>query len=667
MARVDPITLQIIHHALVAAAEEMKINLTRTAYNPIIYEVLDFSVGLFDPDGEMAAQAAGLTLFLGNLGAAVKTVIADVKARGWEFSPGDVYLINDTYVTGTHLPDVVTVVPVFWPPDAGDGSGSPVLLGFAAARAHWLDIGGYRPGAWFSDTTEVYQEGLRLRSIRLYHRGEPDPCIFQILRDNLRYPDKMMGDLRAQIAACRTGARCWQELAGKFGANTLVEAVAELQRQGERKARAAIAALPKGEFFAEGFLDDDGVKVDRPRIRLRVEVTEDAITFDLTGSSPQCAGPVNCGPQSTLAACRIAFKALTDPLGPANDGYFRPLRLILPDDCFLNAREPAPASLYGSGPRLLIELIIRALAPVIPERVVAGQYGDICTFCLFRTPDGGDAEGFTFIEPSAGGWGAGAHQDGESVLIVITNGDTRNIPVEIIENKYPLRIEQYELRPDSGGAGAQRGGLGQIRTFRLLEPMSLTATFGRSKLPPWGLFGGLPGATNRVVLHPGSEREQVIQKITGLPLAAGDVVSAQTGGGGGFGDPLERDPERVLADVRGGYVSPEMAERLYGVVLRDGGVAVDQEATRRRRVEMVLADPAARRIVRHLARHGRATAQDLAGALGMDLAKLRSVLERLQRHNLVLELTPRGSLHFDTTPPESRFCLGSDVPDEAMS
>lgn len=681
MPQVDPITLQVINHALVATAEEMKINLMRASYNPIIYEVLDFSVGLFDPDGEMVAQAAGLTIFLGNLSAAVKTVISDVRERDEEFVPGDVYLINDTYVTGTHLSDVTAVAPVFWRPSVPGASTGQVLLGFTAARAHWLDVGGHQPGGWFSNTTEIYQEGLRLRSVRLYRGEECDPFIFRILNENVRYPREVLGDLRAQVGACRTGARRWQALADKFGAGVVPAAVRALHLQGERKAREAIRKLPKGEFSADGFLDDDGVAVDRPTIRVRVEVKEDEMVFDLKGSSQQCVGPINCGPQTALAACRIAFKTLTDPFSPGNDGYFRPLRLILPDDCFLNARPPAPASMYGSGPRLLIELIIRALSTAIPDRVVAGQYGDVCTFALYRAAAvvgaraGGSPEGqvgsrpieqgrtFTFIEPEAGGWGAGPERDGENVLIVITNGDTRNIPVEILEHKFPLRVEQYALRADSGGAGSRRGGLGHVRAFKLLEPLCLTATFERSKCPPWGLFGGLAGVPNRVVLNPGTSRERIIQKVTGLPLEAGDIVSAETGGGGGYGFPADRDPQNVLRDIRDGYVSTEAAARLYGVVLKEGVQEVDAEATHRRRMELILEHPECARILRRLSKQGRATEEDLARSLSLDLTFVRWALRLLQRHYLVMEVTAREDLRIGVHPPETRFCLNPEAQD----
>lgn len=573
---IDPITLEVIRHGFVAAADEMKYSLMRTAYNPIIYEVLDFSVGLFDEHGDMVGQAAGLPIFLGNLTPSVKQIIADVGRDNLE--PGDVYLINDTYTVGTHLNDVVVCAPIF----TEDGR---TLIGFAASRAHWLDVGAVSPGGWTTDTTEIYQEGIRLRSVALYKRGKLCRDVYQILYDNVRFTESVLGDLRAQVAAAHTGARRYQEIVRRYGLDTVRAAIAEMFRQAELESRRAVAAIPDGVYTAEAFMDDDGVGTEHPRVRVTVVVEGDEMTVDLTGSQEQTRGPINCGYAATLSGVRLGFKAVTNPFSPVNEGTFRNLRLVVPDDCMFNAKRPAPSAVYGLILMTLCDTIFKALSQAIPDRIPAAHYCDVCAVFIFGT-DGRTGRPYLHVEPEGGGWGATPFRDGESVLIAIADGDTRNVPVEILESRYPLCVERYELRQDSGGPGRYRGGLGHYRDYRILYDSFLTTTQERSKCPPWGLFGGLPGATNTVVINPGTERERRVQKCTALPLRAGDLVSVRTGGGGGWGDPLDREPERVRLDVIRGYVSLESAYRDYGVVLDPNTLEVDAEATARRRAEL---------------------------------------------------------------------------------
>lgn len=573
MARLDPVTLEVIRHSFIAAADEMKINLMRTAYNPIIYEVLDFSIGLFDTRGRMISQAAGLPIFLGNLGEAIKTVTSDVGLEN--FQPGDVYLINDTYTTGTHLNDVTVISPIFVEGD---------LLAFAASRAHWLDVGSRDPGGWASDTTEIYQEGIRLRSVRLYEAGQLNPSIARILRDNVRFTESVLGDMRAQIAAGRTGERRFAEVVARFGRSVVEEAIAEIIRQGELSSREAVRSIPDGVYSAEAFLDDDGMGIVEPPVKVKVIVAGDTMTFDLMGSAPQCRGPINCGLAATISACRVAFKCLTTPFEPVNEGHFAPLRFIIPEDCMFNARLPAPSGVYGIILMTLIDVILKALSPAFPDKVPAGHYCDVCAIFISGV-DPRTGHPFLHVEPEGGGWGAFSNRDGESVLIAIADGDTRNIPVEVIENRFPLLVERYELRQDSGGAGKFRGGLGHYRDYRVLAPsVRLTTIQERSKCPPWGLAGGKPAAYNTLVVNPDSPRQLSLQKATGLELHEGDVISVRTGGGGGYGDPLERDPERVREDVIDGYVSLEAARSEYGVIVDPLTFEVDYQATQARRL-----------------------------------------------------------------------------------
>jgi N-methylhydantoinase B len=574
MSALDPITLEIVRHALNAAADEMKINLTRTAYNPIIYEVLDFSVGLFDRDGDIISQAAGLPIFLGNLGEAVKVVSRDVGLEN--FRRGDIYLINDTYTSGTHLNDVTVISPVFV-----DGGGE--LIGFTGSRAHWLDMGGRDPGGWFTDTTEIYQEGLRLRSVQLYEAGKPNRSIFQILRDNVRYSDSLMGDLRAQIAAGRTGEQRFQGIVEHYGLETVNACIAQMHNEGERISRRAVARMKDGVYTAEAFMDDDGVSVDKPVVKATVTIAGDEMTIDLTGSQPQCAGPINCGLAATISGVRVAFKCVTSPFTPVTEGDFRPLKVVVPEDSMFNAKLPAPSGVYGIILMTLCDVIFKALSEALLGEIPAAHYCDVCAVFIFGT-DPRTGRPYLQVEAEGGGWGAFANRDGENVLIAIADGDTRNVPVEVLESRYPLRMERYEVRQDSGGPGKFRGGLGHYRDYLILgHDAFLTTVQERTKCPPWGLMGGKAAAVNALIVNPDTPEAESINKVNAKPIKAGSRISVRTGGGGGYGNPFERDPERVRLDVLHGYVSREAAQRDYGVMLRPDAFEVDGEATRRLR------------------------------------------------------------------------------------
>lgn len=570
-ARIDPVSLEVIRHGLIAAAEEMKINLTRTAYNTVIYEVLDFSVGLFDRDGAMVAQTSGLPIFLGNLGEAIRVLKQDVGESN--LVSGDIYLTNDSYAVGSHLNDVNVIEPIF---------ADKVLIGFSVARAHWIDVGGRDPGGWYSDTTEIYQEGIRLRSIRLYEGGKLNRTVLRFIEDNIRYAESVMGDLRAQIASCHTGRERFLEIVKRHGRDKLIFAIAEIQRQAEEATRQAISKMKDGVYKAEAFMDDDGVAVDRPKICATVTVAGDLMTVDLTGSSPQVKGPINLGLPGAISACRVALKCLTSPHSPVAEGAFVPLRVIVPDDCMFNAKPPAPCAVWIIS-ITLIDVIFKALSEAMPLAVPAGQYGDVAAIFIFGE-DPRSQEPYLIVEPEGGGWGAFHDRDGESVLIAIADGDTRNIPVEVLETKYPLQVERYEVRTDSGGPGRYRGGLGHYRDIRIVGHQArITATLERSKCPPWGLEGGQAGKTNVLVVNPECADERSHQKVSALPLANGDVVSVRTGGGGGYGDPFTRDPQMVRDDVIDGYVSREAAFTDYGLALTGTAMEVDQAATRKLR------------------------------------------------------------------------------------
>jgi N-methylhydantoinase B len=557
LSRRMPIVAEIIRNALISITNEMKIDLMRSSYNPIIHEMLDFSVGLFTEEAETLAQAAGLPQFLCDMPNAIRSIVDDIG--GLEvIEDGDVYLTNDPYTSSFHLNDVTVVEPLFLDGRVG---------AFAGARAHWHDMGGKSAGG-STDATNIYQEGLFLRSIRVLHRGELDRNLIRIIEGNSRLPTAVVGDLRAQVAACHTGVRRLCALIERYGLEAFGSSIELMIRQGEDLARAAVAEIPDGEYLAEGFLDNDGVDLARQlTVAVTVRVTGDEVEFDLTGTDAAALGPLNANRNITESELRLAFKTLTTPKEPANEGHFRPIRVVVPEGSLLNAQRPVPTLLAFVPLELLVDLVRKALAPAIPERVTAADYGRCCVMhaAARHTRDGS----FVIIaDTEGGGWGAKPFADGENALLF---GDIRVIPVEVMEQKYPVLIEQYALREDSGGPGRFRGGLGIVRDYRCTDRVDLLTGYDRHECPPWGLFGGGAGAPNTIVVERVNGERDEFRKVTEYPLEAGDLVSFRTAGGGGYGDPREREPERVLADVTDGYVSLEVAARVYGVECAPAG------------------------------------------------------------------------------------------------
>ena len=568
--RADPVTTEIIRNAFVSCAQDMNATLIRSAYTPIIYEGKDCSVAILDEHGDVLGQSLGLPLFLGNLEICVK-LTADLV--GWEaFRPGDVFYMNDSYMTGTHLNDATIFGPIFW---------QDRLVGFSATRAHWLDVGAKDPGGPM-DSHEIYQEGVRWGPTRLYDRGESREDVIDVLRRNGRFGYSMIGDMNAQVAACRTGEARFQAILDRFGYDTYVEARAEIYRQSEELEREAVAALADGTFEAEGSLDDDGLGTGPVPVKLRIDVEGDAMTIDLEGSSPATKGPVNCGFAQTVSACRVAFKLLIHPERPVDGGTFHTLDVKAPPGSMFAAEEPAACQWYFTPLGLLIDLIVKALAPALPDEVAGAHYGDSMVAYLAGADPRRDEAPFLYVAPHPGGWGAFEGGDGEDGLINNVNGAFKDFPIEVFENKYPALIRTYGFRPDTGGPGRYRGGCGIYRSHELEAPTFLYLWFERSVTPAWGLFGGRDATGPDCVVNPGRDDERHMLKVNALPLQAGDVVELRTGGGGGFGEPFQRDPERVRRDVVDRYVTREAAERDYGVVLTEA-LDVDEEATRRAR------------------------------------------------------------------------------------
>jgi N-methylhydantoinase B len=548
----DAIVSEVIGHHLVAIAEQMKRTIVRTAANPIIYEVLDFSTGVFDARGTLAAQAAGLSIFLGTLDWAVAAAIEKFGVD--DLADGDVVLTNDPYAGGgTHLSDVSVVAPVY--------SGRR-LIGFVASRAHWNDIGGAVPLSVQTNASDVYAEGLIFPVVRLFRRGRPNRDVFDLIAANVRQSASQLADLQAQLAAARVGSARLVALAAKYGERTLAHSIARLQAAADARARRRIRAIPDGTYFGEDFLDDDGVGGPPVRISVLVEKLGDHIHFDFSDSAPANPSGYNMTRCSLVSACRVLVKAMTEPHGPTNDGCFRPLSVSSRPGTVVDAVHPTPVSLYGEPARRAIDAAWRALAPAVPDRLPAGHFGTIAGIAMSGWDDRMQPpRPVSFQGPNGGGWGAMRGRDGESALCPVTNGDTRNTPAEVIEAKVPLRVRQYSLRPDSGGAGEWRGGLGTIYEFEVLTggPFFMTCALGRTAIPPFGVAGGLPGATNLIEVERDGRIVAALARATAFRLQKGDIVRLLTGGGGGHGDPHARSANAIRRDIELGYVTAAAA------------------------------------------------------------------------------------------------------------
>jgi N-methylhydantoinase B len=560
--KIDPITVEVVRNSVNAYADEMATALCKSAYNMMIYEVRDFCCGLVDGEGRMISQnQGGLPIFLADLGVAVKDGIERYGLD--DFAPGDVLIMNHGQICGQHLNNVVIYAPCFH-----DGK----IVAFAASRAHWVDIGGMRVGFGSVETTEIYQEGIQFRSLRIYEAGRRNETLWQIINDNVRFPEAALGDLRAQIACCNLGIRRFSELLRRFGRQVVEACIHKVWDATELEARAFICKIPDGVYEAESFLDNDGRTLDvKLSIKVKVTIAGERMIIDFSQINDQVPGPTNSGYSGGLAAARVAFKCLTQPHASVNEGCFRPLELVLPQGKILNAKSPAALGLWSIPLPTVIDTILKALAPVLPEQIPAAHKGDMggCSISGYK-PDG---RRFLLMNIFGGGWGGRPHEDGESASVSICQGDVRSAPIELQELQYPFLIERFALRTDSGGAGRYRGGLGVDLTYRALQPCVANVNCERTKDPPWGLNGGQPGAVSEATLIRADGSERKLKKATGITMQAGDRLIFSTAGGGGWGDPHRRDRQSVAADLRAGYVSPEAARRDYGFsVAEDQGV-----------------------------------------------------------------------------------------------
>lgn len=569
IAAMDPITVEIVRNGVIAVTEEMKTNLMRTAYNMIIYEALDFTVGLFTATGETVSIGLGLPMFIRGMSETVKAKIRHFATRGG-IQPGDILVTNDAYITGSHLNHVTFTMPIFH-----EGE----LIAFTCCMAHWIDIG----GAIGTVTTDIYSEGLQIPMMKYQRAGVVNQDLLDIIAMNVRLPELGLGDLRAQVTAVTTGERRFLELVNRYGREAVLGAIRVIMDHTEAAARANTLTIPDGIYEAESFMDDDGIDIGkRIPIRVRVEVSGDEMTIDLSEVARQVRGYYNSGITTGYACAQVAYKCLTTPTDhPVNDGSFRSLHVIVPEGRVISAQRPAPMRWWMTFPMTVVDTIFKALSNAIPDRVIAGHHADLVTSTLHGVSPADGRFYIAAIGPVGGGWGAKSSEDGVSVTVCINDGDTHNSPTEQVESKYPIMIEKYELRQDSGGPGRQRGGLGAELVIRALAPMSVNSTIERAHCRPWGLHGGLEGAGNGIALQTNGIWQDDLPnaKIASHRLRAGDAYRINSGGGGGFGDPLQRSIEAVVRDVAEGYVSHEVAVSIYGVAIDSNGQA-DMERTR---------------------------------------------------------------------------------------
>lgn len=571
---VDPITLEVVCEGLQAIVKEMRATIIRASFSSVIYELDDFSCALFNPGAEMVAQSDDHPGHVMPMPWSVRCAMEDFEG---DIDEGDVIVLNDAYRGGTHLNDVTLLFPVFV-----DGG----LFIFPAVRAHWADVGGMTPGSYSGLATTIFQEGLRIPPIKLYEAGKPNQAAMTLILSNMRLPDERLGDLNASLGACRIAEQRLRRLLGKFGRETVMRCIATNLDRAEARMRARITDLPDGEYVYEDYLEyyDEG-RFDPVLMRLALRVSGDRISADFAGSNPQVPGVVNSSLAVAGAGVFVALKSTLDPDGPVNTGAFRPIELSAPEASIVDVRGDAPAGAHGEVRKRVVSVMLGALSQIIPDLVS----GDLSGSSFPNTIGGQDARGrpYVYVEVPAGGNGGFRENDGSSAYVNVDFGSIRSIhTVESLETEMPVRIETCTLKTDSGGPGHSRGGLGMHRELRLLGDEGVYSVLSdRAVVPPFGVAGGLSAASLRVAVAEAGAAEHDLPtpgKITGRRIREGDRVVMESAGGGGYGDPRERDPDAVRADVLAGYVSAGAAHRFYGVALDEDGT-VDLAETRRLR------------------------------------------------------------------------------------
>ena len=550
----DPITTEVIRHGLNSAANQMKRALVRTAFSPIVYEVLDFAVALYDDRVRMLAQAPSLPLFMGRLSFCVANAVAAVGGPG-ELEPGDVLLYNHPFGTGSHPQDAALVMPIFLRDE---------LIGHAAVKAHWLDIGGKEPYA--TDTVDMFQEGTIFPGVKLVSRGEIVRDVYRMALANSRVPKAVAGDINAELVAVRAGAAQTVRIVERYGLEQFRESVERMFDHGEAVVRSWFEQIPDGVYVGRGTLDGDGVVDERIEFDVELQVEGSSVRVDYSRAPDQRTGPVNSALPKTVSSTRVAISMLAGRGEWPNEGHFRPIEVVTRPGSLFHPLEPAPTFIGGWAAIGAIDAIFSAVGAAAPEAVPAASGGDICSLVWWGTR--GDGEPWADGSPHPVGQGAHARGDGANAMMHVSESATRIAPVEVWESRNPWLVERAELAADTGGAGEFRGGNGLELDIRLLEDAELTSVVDRTTTPPAGLAGGGVARPNAAFLRRGDGTRVECAKATRLAAPAGSVLELRTGGGGGFGDPAHRDPAAVAADVREGYVSEQRARIDYPHALR---------------------------------------------------------------------------------------------------
>ena len=542
----DPITLEIIQNSLQAAADEMFAAMRKTAMSSIIYEVLDMGTGITDAAGRIASSGAGIPAFIGVLDKSVQFILSKHK----DIKPGDVFITNDPWHGGvTHLNDLVLAMPVF-----SEGQ----LIAWTANIAHNSDVGGMAPGSLSGDATEIFQEGLRLPAVKLIREAETDQAVMDIITCNSRMPDFLLGDVWAAIASVRIGAKRLEGLAEKYGQATFAAAMDSFMAFGEKTAKAELAKLPHGTFELSEEQDDGRV------YNVKITINADEMIVDLRDNPDQDHGCTNTSRDGTIVCAQMLFKSVTDPDTPANDGSFRPLKVLTREGSVFHAQEPAAIGFYFETEVRVYDLIWRCLAPHVPDRLPAGHFSSICgTFVGGIHPDTGRQ--YTIIEPQIGGWGAWEGCDGNPCIFSGFHGETYNTPAEISEARNGLYVDRMELNTQPGGEGQWNGGRGLVLEYRIRTNSGfLTAGYTRARIKPWSLQGGEEGSGNYVnVIKP--EGTEKYTFVSGLDVTTDDVIRVVTSSGAGYGDPKRRDPLKVADDIKNGFITAQRAKQVHGV------------------------------------------------------------------------------------------------------
>jgi N-methylhydantoinase B len=548
----DPITVEVVRNKLEGIANEMQQTLLRSSFSPIVKEGLDASSSLFTIQGETLAQAIAIPIHLATLIPVVAKIIETFPVPTMQ--EGDVYIMNDPYLGGTHIPDLALVMPIF-------ASGRPIA--FSATMTHHQDMGGMAPGSVPTNAIEVFQEGLRIPPLKFRDRGEYNTTLVAMIRQNVRIPDIVMGDLNAQLAACTVGSRRLAELSQSLGNDVAAAIFDELLDRSEAMTRAALRQIPPGTYKFVDFNDNDGINLDQPiRFEVAVTVGDGQFHCDFTGTSPQVVGPFNCVPSGSLAAACFAIRAVTDPAIPTNAGCFRPISLELPRGSVVNPLEPAPVNARTATIKRITGTILNALREVVPEKVPADNGGELLAVMFGGRRE--DGTSYVTGELISGGSGAGLRSDGVDVIETDAT-NCMNLPAEAMEMEAPIRVRQIALRGGSGGAGRQRGGLGLVKEYEVLDgDVRFTHRGERHYFQAAGAHGGHPGASAYSVVMRAAGGEEVVPSKLMTTLHKGDRVRIETAGAGGNGDPVERDRDLVHADIADGKVTEEQARDLYG-------------------------------------------------------------------------------------------------------